>query len=246
PAAGERSDRGEAAAIAVDEARVAEWARAAGCHLAVVVESAAGEAADGQEDHPRLPSSWADGLWIDPGGESARAALPLVAWLVDPSGRVPLGRLEALGQGRGTDRPEADRVAGENAGRQLGYAALELLEQSGWVPEGVPSVLDIGISGLTDPLLVEEIGAALAAVPEVRQVQLTEISRRRAAWRLQVVDAGLDWAAVLSTARLRRGQLEWSVASGATPPEPVLEPATIAGTPATPPPGALAARWLGP
>lgn len=230
----------------MDEDRVASWARAAGCHLALVVETVAGEAGEGAEAVPPFPTAWSAGLWVDPGRESARAALPLVAWLVDPSGRVPLGRLEALGEGRGTDRPEADRVAGESAGRQLGYAALGLLEQSGWIPEGVPSVLDIWVSGLVDPLLVEEIGAALAAVPEVRRVHLTEISRRRAAWRLQVVDAGLDWAAVLSTARLPRGQLEWDAASVAAPWEPAPEPATAPDTAAALAPSALGARWLGP
>lgn len=240
-AAGVGSGDGEAAVAGVDEEQVGAWARTAGCHLALVVEAAAGEGATEREDALLLPTSWADDLWFDPGGP-ARAALPLVTWLVDPSGRLPLGRLEALGEGLGTDRTGADQAAGESAGRHLGYAALGLLEQSGWVPEGVPSVLDIRVSGLVDPLLVEEIGVALAAVPEVRRVQLVEVSRRRAVWRLQVVDAGLDWAAVLSTARLPRGQLEWGVASAAAP----SEPATVPATPAAPAPTVLAARWLGP
>jgi len=225
------------AAPAVDAQQVTTWARAAGCHLALAVSTAAAEGQATGGDALDSAPAWLEGLWSVSERTPARASLHLVAWLVDPSARISLGRLEAQGEGLGPEPAAADRAAVESGARRLGYAALERLEQSGWTLQGAPSVVQIHVSGLADPLLVEQLAAAWATVPEVRSVQLREVGRRQATWRLQVVGTGLDWETVLATARLPRGHLAWeSIDLGAEP--------AAAETPAAP--QMFRARWQGP
>jgi hypothetical protein len=225
----------------IDEIAVASWARDAGCHLAVAVETSGGA----MDRAGSVPDSTGNssgvvipqiGFWSDPGGALRRSELPAEAWLVDPTDRLPLRKVEAIGSGVGSDRETAEADAAARVGLELGYRALQVLEQSGWEPGGEPALLQVGVSGLVDPLLVEEIASALALVPEVNRVRLEEVSQRRAQWALEVVDSGLDWAAVLGTARLPRGRLEWfQPAAGAAVQTHVPE-ATLRAD----------ARWRGP
>lgn len=224
-------------APAVDPQQVATWARAAGCHLAlaVTVATAEGQAEEGKAAGPA--PAWMEGLWSVSENVPARATLPLEAWLVDPSGRIPVGHWQAQGEGLGPEPAAADRAATEDGARRLGYTALEILEQSGWTLEGAPAVVQVHVSGLTDPLLVEQLALAWATVPEVRSVELREVGRRRATWRLHVMGAGLDWEAVLATARLPRGHLAWESADLGAQPAAAESPAA---------PQVLRARWQGP
>ena len=190
--------------IAGNEASVSEWARGLGCHVVFVVR--VGEMA---ASPPDLPQDEGLGLgWLGP-DDRVRVGVTGRGWVVDARGERTLGRTEAVAEGEGSGPVDAAAAAATRAGRELAYPMLALLEQSGWTPGVEARALAVQVEGLVEPALVEELGAELAVVTEVRRVELRELGYRSAVWRVEAVDSGLAWDTILASIRLRRGRLAW-------------------------------------
>ena len=188
-------------ARAGDEPTLSEWARSLGCHVAVSVTAGA------TQDNPGAASTSAPAQPPYEGGARVRAFAR--GWVVDSLRAQNLGRAQAEADLRGPDPIEARARAAARAGRELGYSLLAPLEQSGWVPPGSVRTVAFQVIGLPHAGLVEQIEIELAALAEARRVTLWEVGHRRAVWRAEMVDTGLQWDTVVTAIRLREGRIAW-------------------------------------
>ncbi|GAB4255857.1 MAG: hypothetical protein Kow0092_01370 [Deferrisomatales bacterium] len=186
----------------VQDAALAAWAWGEGCHLALAV--AAEAAADPEAPDP------GEGAVGGPAPSAVRATVR--GRLIDArSGWV-------VGQRQVVVAVEADEggepAAGEEAGRRLAAPVLADLEQSGWSLEGPVAQVDLRVEGVPDPAALEAVGRELRALTEVRRVALREVGYRSALWRLEVIESGFGWDALLAATRLEGAALEIRGESG--------------------------------
>lgn len=146
--------------------------------------------------------------------EVRRASVRAWGWLADARTGRRLDEAEARAEVWQPALPDALQRAAGAAGRDLAWALMARLEQSGWTPGGEAVFREVRVVGLPDPLAAEEIHGGLAGLTEARRVELRWVGHREARWGFEATDAGVSWPAALAAARLPRGRLTWIGSDG--------------------------------
>lgn len=176
----------------------AAWAKAAGCHFALVVsaEVTTGDAEErGAGDRigtQPLVRAWGRGRgWVAAAGGTAAPDLA-----VD-------------GAGAAATEEDARKSALQSMAETLAQRFLAEMTLSGWTPGGLRETFEIHVGGLTSPGQVETLTQAFGAVTEIRTVELTRVERGAAQWRVEAVRSGFGWAVILGTIPLTEGTVVW-------------------------------------
>jgi len=190
--------------------QAARWGRDLGCHVVFLLSAREGDLG---------PDPEASGQGGPGGGVSA--VIEAHGWVVDTSSGRVLGEGAASGRSVAGDGVAAQAGAAARAGKRLASELVRVVEQADWAPGGDLRPVELRVSGLPGPRVLEGLDRALGDLTEVRSVRIAEVGFREAVWSLEVWDTGLPWDVVLSWVQAGAGSLVVArVAGGAGPPAP--------------------------
>lgn len=187
---------------------MAKTALAKGYHLSLIVSvtEAVDEKALAAEDGPPAPPP------PDGEPEPVKVELNCSATVVDARTGEAIGKADLVSLSEGIDAGEARADALERGGEELFEEAFSALVKSGWKLGETTVALTLRVGGLDSPAMATELTALLAGIAEFKKIELNQIEYRSAQWRVNAVNPGNDWQAVLSRLKPSRGVVRWKPA----------------------------------
>jgi hypothetical protein len=128
--------------------------------------------------------------------------------LLDARTKESLGGGSVTASGGGVEG-ESDYLSGE-LGALLQNEIIAVLNRSGWVPGTSERRVEIRVTGLDNPALVEELEDEFYSLAEFRTVRLKRVEPGAALFEALALDSGIDYSLALATLELEGGKIQWS------------------------------------
>ncbi|TAL17136.1 hypothetical protein EPN96_06530 [bacterium] len=148
-------------------------------------------------------------------GNGAQDSLSLASFSTSASFSLLDARTkETLGSGSvtasgGSVETQSDYLYGE-LGTLLHNEIIAALNRSGWIPGTSERRVEIRVTGLDSPALVEELEDDFYSLAEFKTVKLKRVEPGAALFDVTALDSGIDYSLALATLELEGGKIEWS------------------------------------